>query len=189
MTQQPRPVVLDPEEASLVVRAQAGDRGAFEALVARHQAAVLAYGLRALGDEARARDLAQEVFLTLWRERRRYAHRGRLLAYLLTIARHRTLAQHKRARAQRRLQEATAAVRPPTPVGPLESAERRQARARLEAALARLPEERAEAVQLRFVLGLSVAEIASITGVPEGTVKSRIGRGLQGLREELPHER
>ena len=80
-------------------------------------------------------------------------------------------------------------VRTWAPSTPLESAERRQTRARLEAALARLPDERAEAVQLRFVLGLSVAEIAEITQVAEGTVKSRIGRGLQGLREELSHER
>lgn len=185
----PRLVVLDPDEAGLVQRAQAGDRAAFSALIGRHQAAVLAYGLRALRDEARARDLAQEVFLTFWRERRRYTHRGRLLPYLLTVARNRALAQHKRTQATLRLATAVAEAPPRAPSTPLERAERRQTRARLEAALARLPDERAEAMQLRFVLGLSVAEIAEITQVAEGTVKSRIGRGLQGLREELSHER
>ncbi|MCA9556626.1 MAG: sigma-70 family RNA polymerase sigma factor [Myxococcales bacterium] len=189
LAQGPRLVVLDPDEAGLVQRAQAGDREAFSALIGRHQAAVLAYGLRALRDEARARDLAQEVFLTFWRERRRYVHRGRLLPYLLTVARNRALAQHKRTQASLRLATAVAEAPPRAPSTPLESAERRQTRARLEAALARLPDERAEAVQLRFVLGLSVAEIAEITQVAEGTVKSRIGRGLQGLREELSHER
>lgn len=189
LAQEPRLVVLDPEEAGLVQQAQGGDRAAFSALVARHQAAVLAYGLRALRDEARARDLAQEVFLTFWRERARYQHRGRLLPYLLCIARNRALAQGKKTQAHLRLATRLAEAPPRSPSSPLERAERQQARARLEAALTQLPEERAEAVQLRFVLGLSVAEIAELMGVAEGTVKSRIGRGLQSLREELADER
>lgn len=174
----------DPDQ-DCVRRVQAGDREAFRTLICAHQPVVLAYGLRALGDEARAQDLAQEVFLTFWRERDRYEHRGRLRAYLLRIARHRALASHKKRQGHLRLLEAVGRSPTPARATPLEEVQRRALRARLEAALERLPDDRAQAVRLRCVLGLSVAETAQALDVPEGTVKSRVARGLAALKEAL----
>ncbi len=179
---------LDPQEARWVKAMQAGDRAAFAGLVRRHQPVILAYGLSMLGDEALARDLCQEVLVTLWRDRASYRHRGKLRAYLLTIARHRGLAQLKRQRSSDRLRRASAEL-PTVPVPtPLQEVQTMQQRLRLRSAIQDLPSDRAEVIQLRFVLGLPVAEIAEIVGVPVGTVKSRIGRGLAGLRQELSHE-
>lgn len=179
---------LDPEEARWVKAMQAGDRAAFARLIRQYQSVILAYGLSMLGDEALARDLCQEVLVTFWRDRGAYRHQGKLRAYLLTIARHRGLAQLKRQRSSERLQRATAEL-PMVPVRtPLEEVQTMQQRLRLRSAIQDLPPDRAEVIQLRFVLGLPVAEIAEIVGVPVGTVKSRIGRGLAGLRQELSHE-
>lgn len=173
------------EEAAWVGRLKSDDREAFECIIGRYQAVVLAYGLRVLGQEAQARDLAQDVFVTFWNARHQYEDRGQLRAYLLGIARNRALAQLKRRRAGFRL-EAVAAQVPLTPAEtPLQQVEKAQDKLRLGAALAELDEDRAETIRLRFVLGLSLAEIAQVTGVAVGTVKSRIARGLAGLREEL----
>lgn len=181
-------VAPDFEEAACVRRFKDGDRAAFESLLQRYQGIVLAYGLRTLKDEGLARDLAQEVFLTLWRGRDAYEHQGKLRAYLLTVARHRALAQLKRRRSVHRLKTAVQAVPSAPGPTPLQDAQRLQAKDRLQAALHVLPPDRAEVIRLRFILELPVAEIAEITGVPVGTVKSRIGRGLAGLRKELGHE-
>lgn len=179
---------LDPEEARWVKAMQAGDRSAFARLIQRHQSVVLAYGHSMLGDEGLARDLCQEVLVTFWRDRGAYQHRGKLRAYLLGIARHRALAQLKRQRSRVRLRRASAELpRVPVPT-PLEEVQTMQQRLRLQSAIQNLPTDRAEVIQLRFVLGLPVAEIAEIVGVPVGTVKSRIGRGLAGLRQELSYE-
>ena len=82
-----------------------GDEQAFRRVVRRHQKRVLAYCLRMLGDSSHAQDTAQDVFLTLWREREKYRERGKLEFYLLGIARLRCLALLKKLRAQRRLQD------------------------------------------------------------------------------------
>lgn len=184
----PEPTPIDLAEAGLVRRVRAGDRDAFGTLIRAHQSAVLRLGVAMLRDETQAADLAQEVFLTFWRERTRYRHEGRLRAYLLGIARHRALAQLKRRRSRGRLTEAVRtrpASPPPTPEA---DTARAQDRARLAAAIETLPEERREAVRLRFLQGLSIAEVAAVTEVPAGTVKSRIGRGLAALREVLGHD-
>lgn len=178
----------DAAEADVVRSACAGEREAFRALIQTHQSAVLRLGAAMLKDEARAADLAQEVFLTFWRERSRYQHRGRLRAYLLGIARNRALAQLARQRSRTRLVE-IARRRPTTPVpDPELQLARAQDGSRLAEALDQLPEARREAVSLRFLHGLSVREVAEVCGVPEGTVKSRIGRGLAALREALGRE-
>ena len=80
-----RPVDLT--EAGLVQRVRSGDAAAFRALVRLHQGAVLRLGLSMLKEESLAAELAQEVFLSFWKERARYRHDGRLKAYLLGIAR------------------------------------------------------------------------------------------------------
>lgn len=182
-----RPVDLT--EAGLVQRVRSGDAAAFRALVRLHQGAVLRLGLSMLKEESLAAELAQEVFLSFWKERARYRHDGRLKAYLLGIARNRALAELKRERSRARLADA-ARTRPVTPLPTPEiAAAEDQARESLRVALERLPADRREAVRLRFLHDLSVTEVAMLTQVPVGTAKSRIGRGLAALREVLSHER
>jgi len=163
---------------------KSGSRDAFRSVVEHHQSLVYAFCLRFLGDEALAKDATQEVFLTLWNERQDYDDRGKLRVYLFSIARRRCLAAAKKRRSQRGLTEqlsaAGASDRVAEPAaGTLDAA------ASIHRALASLPPKFAEAVILRHLEGLELKEIAEITGLRLGTVKSRLGRGLAALRKEL----
>jgi RNA polymerase sigma-70 factor (ECF subfamily) len=167
-------------EPSRGVDAGVVDRGAFAELIEVHQGEVLAYCCRFLGDPTLAADIAQEVFLTLWNERERYREQGKLRHYLLRIARHRCLAETKRRRSRRRLAERYAAepretTREPAPLeGPA-----------LARALARLAPKHRDLVILRYLGELDLADIAAITGLKTGTVKSRLSRAVAALRKEL----
>lgn len=150
----------------------------FDELVRRHQTTVVAYCLRALGDAAEARDAAQEVFLTAWRERERYEERGKLKIFLLKIARNRCLASQKKRRRKTESLESVPPREDP-------AFARFEAKRAVEDALSRVPEERAEVVRLKHLDGLSLAEIAEVVEAPVGTVKSRLSRGLADLRREM----
>jgi RNA polymerase sigma-70 factor (ECF subfamily) len=167
----------------------AGDRQAPCAeLVARHQAPVLAFASRFLGDRQQAQEVTQEVFLTLWAERRRYRPRGKLRGYLLGVALNRCrLAARRRRTAQRKLSEVRAheAPGPELPVEQLLEAERA---AQLHRELLQLSERSRTAVILRFVNGLSYEEMAATTGQRVGTLKSQVSRGLKELAARLTKE-
>lgn len=160
-------------------RVQLGDREAFAELVGAHQAEVLAYCARFLGDPSAAADVTQEVFLTLWRERDRYREEGRLRHWLLRVARHRCLAETKKRRSRRALSDRVAA-QPAAAVEPLTGDS-----AALAAALAGLKPAHRDVVVLRYLEDLSLADIAAITGLRQGTIKSRLHRALARLRKEL----
>lgn len=174
VTQPMRPRGAQTSDADASAALRHGDPEAFRRLVGAHQQAVLRFCRRYVGNAAAAADLCQDVFLTLWNERARYDHRGRLRGYLLGIARHRCLDHLKR---HGRLVT-------------LEHDEREAARGsdasvlarQLEASLHRLQPEFAEVVILRYLEELELAEIAELTGAPLGTVKSRLHRALHELR-------
>src|SRR6185436_8991121 len=85
-------LVPDPAPATarsddeLMVAARAGDRGAFDALVRRHQARILGYARKFFGHEALAHDLAQDVFVDLYRAVPRYRPEGHFTTYLYRVA-------------------------------------------------------------------------------------------------------
>ena len=127
-----------------------------------------------VGSPASAADLTQEVFLTLWRDRQSYRHDGKLRAYLFTVARYRCLAfkkKHARLEPLERDERVASA-----------SAEQGVLAAELRAGLSRLEPEFAEVVALRYLAELELQEIADVTRVPLGTVKSRLHRALGELR-------
>ena len=172
----------DLDEAE-VAQVKQGDRRAFPKIIERHQQAVYAFCLRTLQEPAQARDAAQEVFLTFWRERARYEHQGKLRVYLLTIARFRCLALLKKQKGQARLVQH---LEQPAPnEGAFEALVKREAGKRVLKALSRIDEERAELIRLRYLEGLNMQEIAKVTGLKPGTIKSRLHRGLAQLKEEL----
>ena len=76
----------DLSDDELMLLAAADRKAPLGVLIDRHQPVVLGFSTRFLGDHAAAEDVTQEVFLTLWAERRRYEPRGRLRSYLLTLA-------------------------------------------------------------------------------------------------------
>ena len=170
--------------------ARAGREDAFEALMRRHQPLVLGVAARFLADRALGRDVMQDVFLSLWRERERYRPEGRFRSYLLSLTLHRCHAVARTLRSQRRRATQLASVLPDgsgpdEPIGIL--VERERAR-ELHALLGSVPVRQREVLILRFGEELELEEIARATGRPLGTVKSHLFRGLKALREMLHRE-
>jgi RNA polymerase sigma-70 factor (ECF subfamily) len=155
-----------------------------------HRRGVQATAYRVLGDQARAQDVVQDVFLRVWRNPAKFdAGRGELGSYLRLMARSRAVDLWREGqasgRASDRLKVVVSTEPPRHDEGPdrlaLESADRRTVRA----ALQRLPAPQREALVLAYWGGLTADQIAARAGVPLGTAKSRIRLGLARLRAEL----
>jgi RNA polymerase sigma factor (sigma-70 family) len=179
------------EDADLVARAKRGEVRAYEMLVERYQQIAFRTAYLIVGDAAEAEDAAQEAFVKAYRALDRFREDTPLRPWLLTIvaneARNRRKASSRRATLALRAAMA-APVGPasgdaaPSPEAAVLAAERR---ARLIAAMAELRDEERLALQCRYFLDLSEAEMADVLDCPRGTVKSRLSRGLAHLRERL----
>jgi RNA polymerase sigma-70 factor (ECF subfamily) len=179
---------LEERDERLMLRFQAGDVRAFEALVRRHRSPVFSFLVRLTGDRGRAEDLCQEVFLRVVKAAARWEERATFRSWLFTLARNLSVDEARRA-AFRRAEPLDAASGAPDAAaaspGPERGAASALLRPKLEAALAALPHEQREVFLLREHAGLRFAEIAEVTGTPENTVKSRMRYALEGLREKL----
>jgi RNA polymerase sigma-70 factor (ECF subfamily) len=185
----PEPVV-DPDR-ELVERWQAGDLDAFSALVRRHQQRVFRLLVRMLGNREEAEDVAQETFLNLHRHGRRFRRESRFSTFLYRVAANAALNRRRSLGRERSRMEALATRQaagddlPSGPRGPDDQAMKGELRRRIEDALQTLPERLRLPLVLFDIEGLPYAEISSVAGIPEGTVKSRIHRARQALRHEL----
>src|SRR4051812_32469967 len=146
--------------------------------------------LRVLGNPATAQDVAQDVFMRLWRHPRKFdARRGDLGAYLRLMARSRALDLWRSAqaggRATDRMKIAAGRDDPRPEEQPAMRFEREEDRRSVRAALEALPDAQREAVVLAYWAGLTADEIARRSGVPLGTAKSRVRLGLARMRAEL----
>jgi RNA polymerase sigma-70 factor (ECF subfamily) len=183
------PVEDRESDERLMLRFRGGDSRAFEVLVRRHRTPVHSFLVRLVGDRARAEDLCQDAFLRVVKAAADWQERAAFRTWLFTIARN-LAADEARRSAFRRADpldapggEAVRAASADPP--PDRAAASAQLRPRLEAALAALPAEQREVFLLREHAGLRFAEIASVTGTPENTVKSRMRYALEALREKL----
>jgi RNA polymerase sigma-70 factor, ECF subfamily len=168
---------MDPDEL-LVRRAQRGERYAFERLVERHEQRLYTLAARVLGSRDEAADAVQDALVRAWLALPRFRGDARFSTWLYRI----TVNAAHDARAKRRdppLEE------PPDPVDPRDRFAEQELSSELQRALNSLDESYRVAVVLYDVLGCSYAEIAELTEVPEGTVKSRIFRGRNELAERL----
>lgn len=171
--------MCEPSDGELMDGARAGDQAAFAALVRRHQGPLLNF-FRRLGAGTDAEDLAQEVFVRLYRYRGRYVRSAKFTTFLYTLARH-TWADHwRRAKRRERIQERAEEEGPRAD----DAAAARAGRA-LDAqqALALLPEKLRMVLVMSLYQGLKYSEIAEALRIPEGTVKSRVFLALRRLRE------
>jgi RNA polymerase sigma-70 factor (ECF subfamily) len=166
---------MDPDEL-LVRRAQRGDRFAFEALVERHQSRLFTLAARVLGSRQDAEDAVQDALVRAWLALPRFRGDARFSTWLYRIC----LNAARDARGRRRIHVAEAETEP---ADPRDRFAEHELSGDLQRALNALPEDYRDAVVLADVLGCSYAEVAELTGVPEGTVKSRVFRG----RSELAH--
>jgi RNA polymerase sigma-70 factor (ECF subfamily) len=175
----------------LVARWQDGDEAAFERLVRSHEAKVFRLMLRMLGNREEAEDASQDAFLSLHRHGHRFRREARFSTFLYRVAANAALNRRRslgRARTRRRELAQEQSVGAHLPIGPRDPEDATQGseiQARVQTALQQLPEDLRVAVVLYDIEGQSYKEIAEILEIPEGTVKSRIHRARQGLRELL----
>ena len=170
------------DDATLVARVRSGDLDAYAELVQRHaRAAVRTAAL--LGAGADAEDVVQEALVKAYRSLGRYRPGAPFRPWLLRIVANETRNHHRTA-VRRGARERAAAI-PETLLDPSVQAEEHDRQARLLAAVNGLPERLRLVVSCRYLLDLTEAETAATLGLPRGTVKSRLNRGLARLRSEL----
>jgi len=169
------------DEAALVSHAVNGDAAAWESLVEIHQEAVFRLAYLLLGDPDDAKDVAQDSFLRAWKHLRRFDATRSLRPWLLSIAAN--LAHNRRRSAGRYLKALIRSFGEQPASDRVEEQSARSLQAgELWKAVQRLSLLDQQIVYLRYFLELPVAETAEILNVPEGTVKSRLSRALEKLR-------
>ena len=183
----PQPAATERPDAALLEQVRNGDAVAFSVLVARHQDRVFNVCLRLSGQQADALDLTQTVFMKAYAQLAKFDGRAQFSTWIYRIAVNNALSalREKKRRLRVVKSEAALAEQPtgePPPGAALAAEERRQT---VAAALAQLDESFRAAVVLKDIEQLDYQAIAEILQVPLGTVKSRIARGRQTLRELL----
>jgi RNA polymerase sigma-70 factor (ECF subfamily) len=178
------------DEAELVERARRGDLRAWETIVRTHQGIAFRTAYLLAGSAADAEEAAQDAFVKAYRALGRFRRGAPLRPWLLRIVANE--ARNRRRSAGRRdalALRAAAEHRPgdavPSPEAALLS---RESQEQLLAAVERLSDEHRDAVVCRYLLDLSEEETAATLGVRRGTVKSRLSRALERLREGLEEE-
>jgi RNA polymerase sigma factor (sigma-70 family) len=168
-------------DESLIAGIASGDTTALAAFVRRYQARVYGLALRVVEDSGLAEEVAQDAFLRAWRYAGTYdARRGRVGTWLLTITRNLSVDATRLRRdypvdPERLTVALVSTVEEPA----YDGAEH------LRAGLRSLPIEQARPIVLAAVYGLTAREIANQEGIPLGTAKTRIRRGLVRLRQSL----
>jgi len=179
------------DDLALVRRVAAREEAALAELYDRYATLLLAVTRRILGATGDAEEVLQESFFQVGLQAVRYdPSRSSVSTWLVLVARSRALDRLRARRTRERTAEA--AGQEPPPPEPSSGAESRvlhvERRRRVRSALAELPEEQREVLELAFFGGLSQSEIASRTGAPLGTVKTRALLGMKKLRQALREE-
>lgn len=176
-------------DEQLVQALSEGDPHGLAVLSERHARPVYSLALRILGDPGWAEEVAQDVLLRLWTKPQLYdAARGDLRRWLLSITHHAAVDGLRGRRGTARARDGG-----PEPLddmaqegqSPEDLAWAHLQAESIRTALLTLPQPQREAVELVYYRGLSQSEVASQTGQPLGTIKTRIRLGLQKLREAL----
>ena len=162
------------------------DPAAFEVFYDRHGGAAYSLAHRIVGDPGIAEDVTQEAFLSIWRSKARYdPTRGSVRAWTLGIVRNRAIDVLRRegGRAPKLdLDDEAALERRSAPERTEAEALRRETARQLRGALGGLPTEQSRVIELAYFGGFSHSEIASMLGMPLGTVKGRMRLGLEKIR-------
>jgi RNA polymerase sigma-70 factor (ECF subfamily) len=183
-------------EAGLLEACRRGDPGAFAELVSLHQGLVYNLALRLLGEPEEARDLAQDVFLKVYRMLGSFRGQSALRTWIYRIVVNESRNRQRWWRRRRRERSLPLEALPPGDsaqlvaeangeTSPYEAVRRRERSARVQAALQGLSFEHRAVLLLREVEEMSCDEIAAALGLPEGTVKSRLSRAREALRQAL----
>jgi RNA polymerase sigma-70 factor (ECF subfamily) len=190
-----RSSAIDERSADLdaIARCRAGDREAFGEIVERWQDRIFGAALRMVRDAETARDLAQETFVRAYVKLESFEGGAAFGTWLYAICVNQVRGEMRKRSAQKRGDAASLdALRESADVDPADPSDDPEARAstkeqcaRLSAELERLDPEHREVVLLREFEDLSYEEIADVVGVPVGTVRSRLFRAREELRDRM----
>lgn len=176
---------------ALMARVALGDHRAFRELVERHQNAVVGTVTKMLGNTTDSEDIAQMVFLRVWKHAKRYKPDNKFTTYLYTIVRN-LVYNESRRRSRKRTVSTDQREDEHHLQHPADEADRPDAtlldaelRAAIDAAIASLPENQRLAVVLRRYENLSYEEIAEVLSTSVPSVKSLLFRARTSLRETL----
>ncbi len=192
--QEPGPPGRTPEDAEdirLMGLASAGDMAAFEQLVERHQRLVVGTVGRMLGTNSDAEDIAQQVFVRVWKNLKRYEPRAKFTTWLLKITRNlvfnelRRRSRHPAVPLQSETDEEERPLKDENAVSPDVTLLEHELQEAVDAAIAQLPETQRLAVILRRYDELSYEEIAEALDQSVSAVKSLLFRARTELRENL----
>jgi RNA polymerase sigma-70 factor (ECF subfamily) len=170
--------------AAALVRVAAGDRAALRMVYQDTAAKLFGVCLRILNDRSEAEDLLQEVYVTVWRKAASFdPERASPITWLVTIARNRAIDRLRAGAGKGRMEpiEAADAVSDPAPAA-IERVEAAEVQQRLARCLDELEARQHTAIRAAFLDGATYEDLARRMGVPLGTMKSLIRRGLLKLR-------
>ena len=177
------------EEQKLIDAAIAGDSSAFERLIEPLEGRIYAVALRMCGNREDAQDCMQESMIRIYRALSSFKGQSSFSTWIYRITMNTFLDELRRRKARRSTSLDTLLDSGWSPTDETDTPERHaiqsEQRRTLERAIAELPEDMRAAVVLRDIQGLAYDEIASALNVNVGTVKSRISRGRERLREKL----
>jgi RNA polymerase sigma-70 factor (ECF subfamily) len=178
----------DPIE-SLIQRCLKGDQAAWDLIVRQYWRKVFNVAYKFVGKHDEAEDLAQDIFLKIFKSLDTFDSRANFQTWLISVSRNLCIDHYRSVRKERETidrdvdtNELAPAAREPGPIAALEQADRV---ALLRKALAALPATLRKAVLMRDIQELSYQEIADKLRLPEGTVKSRINRGRTELARQV----
>lgn len=187
---------MEPDDLSLVSKARSGDAGAFRVLVVRYQRKVYALALGIVKDSDLAWDVAQEAFVRVHGHLDAFEGKSSFSTWLYRIATHLSIDAVRRERHSQKedVDEVNESHLPAAGAGilstalgndPAENALRRELAAKIEDALATLPEKHRTILVLREVEGLSYEELAERLGIHKGTVMSRLFHARKKMQAAL----
>lgn len=179
----------------LMMRVQQKDTTAFESLYDQLSDTVYSIAMKYLTDPVAAQDVLQEVFVRLWEQPQAYNPAlGKVVAWMVTLTRNHCLnrirSEQRRSSAHVRSAVECSATAPLATSGAaVNSLLEKEKASEVHEALRLLPPDQAEAIRLAFFNNMTHESAAASLQVPLGTLKARIRRGLQRMREELQHRR
>lgn len=168
--------------AGLMRASAAGDRDAFATLYQRTSAKLYGICLRLMGNEPEAQEVLQETYILVWQKAERFdSSKASAITWLAVLARNKSIDRLRRRTASNEELDVASEVQDDSPSA-FDLVERQQDRSRLADCLGQLEERARIAIQSAFLDGATYLQLAERDGVPLGTMKSLIRRGLQRLR-------
>lgn len=184
---------LNERSLALMAAVKQGNHGAFTELVQMHQQSVVGTAMRLLGNLEDAHDVAQQVFVRIWKGAVRYEPTAKFTTWMFTILRNLAFNEYRR-RGRHPLQSLDAdeaefghQLADHATVSPDAAVEHQELEGLVEEAIAALPENQRLALSLRHQEGMAYEEIAEVLQLSLSAVKSLIFRARQELRDRLKH--